>query len=164
MDFTNLIEALKETPFATALREADTLFPWTESVHVLSIAAVVGVISILDLRLLGVLAHRKEIRSLMGEVLPLTWIAFVIAVLSGFLMFSTNPFGYLDNWPFRIKLGLMLLAGLNVAVFHLVTSRKLALWNEGQPTPMAAKLAGAVSLCLWVAIVVFGRFIGFTLT
>lgn len=163
MDFTGLLEALKETPFATALREGDTAFPWTESVHVLTITAVVGLISIVDLRLMGVIAHKKEIRGLMGQILPLTWGAFAIAAVSGFLLFSTNPFGYIDNWPFRIKLGLLVLAGLNVAFFHLLTSRKLHLWDDGQPTPPTAKLAGATSLCLWIAIVVFGRFIGFTL-
>jgi hypothetical protein len=163
MDFTGLLEALKEMPFATALREADTLFPWTESIHVLSITIVVGMISIVDLRLMGVIAHRKEIRSLLGQVLPLTWVAFVVAAISGFLMFSTNPFGYVDNWPFRIKIGLLILAAANVAVFHLITSRKLHLWDAGEPTPPAAKLAGATSLSLWIAIVVFGRFIGFTL-
>lgn len=163
MDFTGLLTALKETPFAIALREGDTLFPWTESIHVLSITAVVGMISIVDLRLLGVIAHKKEIRSLMGQVLPLTWGAFVVAVISGFLMFSTNPFGYVENWPFLIKIGLLAVAGANVAVFHLITSRKLHLWDEGQPTPPTAKLAGVTSLGLWIAIVVFGRFIGFTL-
>ncbi|MDP3738811.1 MAG: hypothetical protein Q8R02_15560 [Hyphomonadaceae bacterium] len=163
MDFTGLLTALKETPFAIALREGDTLFPWTESIHVLSITVVVGMISIVDLRLLGVIAHKKEIRSLMGQVLPLTWGAFVVALISGFLMFSTNPFGYVENWPFLIKIGLLAVAGANVAAFHLITSRKLHLWDEGQPTPPTAKLAGATSLGLWIAIVVFGRFIGFTL-
>ena len=59
------------------------LFPWTESFHVLSITIVVGVISIVDLRLMGVLAHKKDITGLLRQVLPLTWVAFVVAVVDG---------------------------------------------------------------------------------
>jgi uncharacterized membrane protein len=163
MDWTGLLTALKETPFATALREGDAWFPWTESIHVLSITSVVGVISIVDLRLMGVPSHKKGVRSLLSQVLPLTWGAFAVAVITGFLMFSTNPIGYIENWPFRIKLGLLVLAGVNMAAFHLLTFRTVHLWDEGQPTPLAAKLAGATSLTLWVAIIVLGRWIGFTL-
>lgn len=163
MDLSSLLTALKESPFATALREGEYYFPWTESFHVLSIAIVVGVISIVDLRLMGIVAHKKDVSGLLRQVLPLTWLAFVIAVVTGFLMFSTDPFGYLINWPFRIKLGLLALAGVNMAVFHFVTYRTVHLWDEGQPTPAAAKLAGAASLSLWIAVVVLGRWIGFTL-
>jgi hypothetical protein len=163
MNMTGLLTALKESPLATALREGEYYFPWTESIHVLSIATVVGVISIVDLRLMGVIAHKKDVSGLLRQVLPLTWLAFAIAVVTGLLMFMTDPFGYLANWPFRIKLGLLVLAGLNMAAFHAVTYRTVHLWDEGQPTPAAAKLAGAVSLSLWVGVVVMGRWIGFTL-
>jgi hypothetical protein len=163
MDWNGLLTALKETPFAIALREGESFFPWTESFHVLSITIVVGVISIVDLRLMGVLAHKKDITGLLRQVLPLTWVAFVVAIVTGFLMFSTDPFGYWANWPFRIKLGLLALAGANMGFFHLVTYRTIHHWDEGQPTPTAAKLAGAASLSLWVGVVVLGRWIGFTL-
>lgn len=163
MDLNSLLTALKESPFATALREGEYYFPWTESFHVLSIAIVVGVISIVDLRLIGIVAHKKDVSGLLRQVLPLTWFAFATAVVTGFLLFSTDPFGYLINWPFRIKLGLLALAGVNMAVFHLATYRTVHLWDDGQPTPAAAKLAGAASLSLWIAVVVMGRWIGFTL-
>jgi hypothetical protein len=164
MDWTGVFTWLKETPFAVALREGEAYFPWTEAIHVVAITMVVGMISIVDLRLMGVIAHKKEIRSLLRQVLPLTWLAFAIAVITGFLMFSTNPFGYAENSPFLIKIGLLVLAGLNMAAFHFITFRTIHLWDEGQPTPAAAKIAGATSLCLWIAIVFLGRWIGFTLS
>ena len=67
MDLTGLLTALKESPFATALREGEYYFPWTESVHVLSITIVVGVISIVDLRLMGVIAHKKDVSGLLRQ-------------------------------------------------------------------------------------------------
>jgi hypothetical protein len=164
MDWTGLLTWLKETPFAVALREGEAYFPWTEAIHVVAITSVVGVISVVDLRLMGVLSHKKDVRGLLRQVLPLTWLAFLAAVITGFLMFSTNPFGYADNWPFRIKIGLLALAGLNMAAFHFITFRTVHLWDEGQPTPTAARVAGAASLGLWIAIVFLGRWIGFTLS
>jgi hypothetical protein len=164
MDWTSLLTWLKETPFAVALREGEAYFPWTEALHVVAITSVVGVISIVDLRLMGVLAHKKDVRGLLRQVLPLTWLAFAVALITGFLMFSTNPFGYAENWPFLVKIGFLVVAGLNMAAFHLLTFRTVHLWDEGEPTPVAAKIAGATSLCLWIAIVFLGRWIGFTLS
>jgi hypothetical protein len=65
------------------------------------------------------------------------------------------------NVPFRLKMLCLLLAAVNMIVFHAVTARGLADWEHGPP-PLAARLAGAVSLLLWITIVAAGRWIGFT--
>jgi hypothetical protein len=83
--------------------------------------------------------------------------------VTGLLLFSANALKYAENWPFRIKLCLLVLAGLNMVFFHVMTYRNVHLWDEGRPTPRGAKIAGATSLTLWIAIVCFGRWIGFTL-
>ena len=149
-------------PFATAILEGDSLFPWIETVHVLAIATVVGTISIVDLRLLGMTAHVKSARRLMSQLLPVTWTAFAVAVTSGFLMFSSKAVKYAANWPFRIKMLLLVIAGLNMIVFHLLTQRSSDRWDEGK-TPLSAKIAGATSLTLWIAIIAVARWIGFTI-
>ena len=159
----DILLALKETGFATAMREHETLFPWMEATHVLAIAAVVGTISIIDMRLMGLPAHRKSVRQLMKDVLPLTWVAFVIAVISGFLLFSAQPVKYFALWEFKAKMGLLLLAGLNMVYFHMVTFRNVHLWDELASTPPAAKIAGLLSLTLWIGVVIFGRVLGFVL-
>ena len=153
--------ALQNTGFATAIREGETLFPWIESVHVLAIVLVVGTISIVDLRLLGLPAHRRGVRRLMKDVLPITWIAFVVALVSGFLMFASAAVKYGGLWEFQLKMLLLLVAGLNMIFFHLVTFRDVHLWDELVETPRAAKIAGLFSLSLWGLIVVLGRTIGF---
>jgi hypothetical protein len=159
----DLLAALQETAFATAIREGVSLFPWIEATHVLAIVLVVGTISIIDMRLLGLPAHRRGVRRLMKDVLPFTWAAFAVAVVTGFLMFASAALKYAALWEFQAKLLLLLAAGVNMAFFHAVSFRNVHLWDELVETPRAAKIAGISSLCLWIGVVVLGRVIGFVL-
>ena len=154
---------LQATAVAKTISENEILFPWIESVHVLAIVLVVGTISIVDLRLLGVASLDRAVSRLMGDVLPYTWGAFVIAAITGILLFSSNARTYAHNFFFQGKLILLALAGLNMAIFHLVGIGDVERWGATRQTPFAAKAAGAVSLLVWVAVVAFGRWIGFTL-
>jgi hypothetical protein len=126
-------------------------------------ALVLGVISIVDLRLMGLAATGYRTSRLMRALLPLTWGAFIVALVTGVLLFTSQPALYLENTAFRIKLALLLLAGLNMAIFHLWTQRGIAVWDEEGPIPVGARLAGLISLCLWVGVVFAGRFVGFTI-
>ena len=152
---------LYETTFATAIREGDSLFPWIESVHVLALTLVVGSISIVDLRLVGVVSVNRSIASVSAEVLPFTWAAFVCTVLSGSGLFASHAVGYAQNFQFRMKLLLLVLAGVNMLTFHLIMGRGLGRWSEPGTTPWTGKVAGLISLVLWIGIVAFGRWIGF---
>jgi hypothetical protein len=156
-----LMQTLYDTSIATTIRESATLFPWLESVHVLMIATVVGTIAIVDLRLIGVSAHRRGARQLIIDMLPFTWIAFVLALITGTLLFLSNATGYYESMPFRFKLLAIVIAGLNMAVFHLTAYRKIGEWDDRLPTPAAAKIAGVSSLCLWLLIIFLGRWIGY---
>jgi hypothetical protein len=154
---------LQATPIARAISENEILFPWIESIHVLAIVLVVGTISIVDLRLLGVASLDRAVKRLMGDVLPLTWSAFAIAAITGSLLFASDALNYGHNFFFRGKLILLCLAGLNMALFHVFGSRNVAHWDAARQTPISAKVAGGVSLLLWVCVVAFGRGIGFTM-
>lgn len=162
MTLDPLLSALENTGWATAIREGSNLFPLIETVHVIALTAVVGSIAVLDLRLLGVFAHHRRVSRLARELLPLTWGAFALAVLTGTLMFASAATRYAANTPFKLKFVLMLLAGLNMAAFHAGAFRRVQDWDEAQRTPASARIAGAASLALWIGIVAAGRFIGFT--
>jgi hypothetical protein len=161
MSLHDVFSALENTAFATAIREGEGIFPWIESIHVLAITLVVGTISVIDLRLLGLPAHRRSVRQLMADVLPFTWGAFAFAVATGFLLFSSAAVKYSGELVFQVKMIVLVLAGANMAVFHLLTFRSIHLWDEMLDTPAAARLAGGGSLALWLCVVVFGRLIGF---
>ena len=95
------------------------------------------------------------------ETLPWTWSAFIVAVMSGALMFSSAAVKYYGNIPFRIKLVLLAMAGINMVVFHLTAFRMVHAWNHAVPTPIAARVAASLSLLFWAGVVFAGRWIGF---
>jgi hypothetical protein len=157
------LKSLQEMAIPTEIRENETLFPVIESLHVLAICLVVGTISVLDLRLLGLASRNRPVLELSRGILTCTWIAFVVAAITGSLMFSAKALAYSGNFYFRVKLILLALAGLNMAAFHVLSGRKMAAWGAGVTPPLAARAAGGLSLLLWAGVVGFGRWIGFTL-
>jgi hypothetical protein len=158
-----LLTALQDTSIATAIRENEILFPWIESIHVLAFVVVVGSISIVDLRLLGLASRERPVQGVLREVLPVTWGAFAVAATAGGLLFSSKALDYAHSGLFQAKMVLLALAGINMAVFHAFTGRTADRWKPTTPVPMAARTAGALSLILWIGVVACGRWIGFTM-
>jgi len=159
----DLIAPLENSSLADSIRENDLLFPFIESVHVLSICLVVGSILVVDLRLLGIASTNQPVSRVTRAILPLTWSAFVVAVVSGSLMFISNATKYLGNGYFIAKLLLIGAAGVNMAIFHAVVARDQPRWDNRTAPPVRARLAGGVSILLWIAVVACGRWIGFTM-
>lgn len=155
------MQSIYDWPLSTAIRQVDVLFPALESLHVIGIAAVVGTIAIVDLRLLGYSAHRPSAYKLVRELLPYTWIAFVLTVVTGLLMFVSKSVDYSVNSFFLSKMAVVLVAGLNMGVFHLGVYRRIDQWDVDVKPPTAARVAGFTSLLLWTLAVFLGRWIGF---
>ena len=154
---------LQETAIGTEVRENETLFPWIESVHVLAIAVVVGTIAMVDLRLLGFANMDRPVGRLTHSVLVCTWIAFALAAVTGGLLFAANATTYAGNFFFRGKMILLALAGLNMLLFHAWSNREIESWGADVTPPTRARIAGGISLVLWISVIGFGRWIGFTL-
>ena len=161
--FSDLIAFFEDSNIADAIRENDLLFPFIESVHVVAICLVVGSILALDLRLLGLASIGRPVGRLARAILPVTWVAFAIAATSGFLLFISNASKYLANGYFDAKIILICAAGLNMIVFHAISAKDLPQWEKQAPPPPRARLAGALSILLWIAVVTCGRWIGFTM-
>jgi hypothetical protein len=159
--FDAFLHWLESTAPAIAISESSWLFPGIESVHVVAIALVVGSISMVDLRLLDVNLRDRPVGELTAEVLPWTWASFAVAVCTGALMFASNATHYWGTVPFRAKMSLLLLAGINMLVFHATTNKSVGVWGHQAHTPRAAKISGGISLGLWLGVVTFGRWIGF---
>ena len=135
--------------------------PVVEAIHVLTAAIVFGTILIVDLRLLGFPNTRRSITRIEHELLRYTWGAFIISVVTGILMFVANATTYYGNTAFRLKMLALVLAGLNMAVFHLLTARSPN-WEDNAHPPAPGRVAAVLSIALWLAIIFLGRWIGFT--
>jgi hypothetical protein len=165
MNIASLLTAIEAWPISAALRGempgTEWLFPIVETLHVMAFTIVFGSIAMLDLRLLGIASRDSTVSRLSNEVLPWTWTAWGAAAVFGSLMFMAKAETYAGNLQFRLKFVCMGLAALNMLIFKFGAYRQVARWDSGEP-PMSAKLAGALSLSLWIGVVFFGRWIGFT--
>lgn len=164
MNLEALFQQIYDSSLASTIRENTEAFPWIESLHVLAITIVFGTIMIVDLRLLGYQSHRRGARKLINELLPYTWVAFVAAVITGALLFTSNAVAYSHNSAFQWKMVAIVAAGINMGIFHLTAHRRIVEWDDALPTPMAARVAGLSSLALWTLVIFLGRWIGFTLS
>jgi hypothetical protein len=155
----NFLTWLETTSVGMAVAESAWLFPTLEVIHVLGLALVVGSIAAFDLRTLGLAWLSRPLETLVREVLPWTWSGFIIALVTGLLLFSASATIYVENGAFLGKMALLLLAGLNVLFFHLHPHhRRLVVKGHASLTLRAS---AATSLILWTGIVVLGRWIGF---
>jgi hypothetical protein len=159
----DLIAFVEHGTLGELVRENDLLFPFLESVHVLAVCLVVGSIAVVDLRLLGFASVDRPVGRLMRSILPITVGAFGLAVAAGSLLFISHASKYLENRFFIAKITLIALAGVNMAVFHLIGARNLDQWENDALPPLFARVAGGLSLFLWVSVVACGRWIGFTM-
>ena len=154
-------EWLADTSWSVDLHESQYAYPLIESIHVWTMAVFFGSVVMFDLRLLGVALRKVPASEVVDRLLPLTIAAFVIMVISGLLLFYAIPLRSYQSIFFRFKMLLMLLAGLNVWLFHSRVYPKVATWDvEGVP-PRRARVAGAVSLVLWIGIIFSGRMIAY---
>jgi hypothetical protein len=100
----------------------------------------------------------------MAEVLPVTWTAFALAAITGSLLFSSNAVKYSHNTFFLAKMSLLVLAFVNVVIFHLITARGMEAWDESPRVPAPVRAAGLLSLTVWIAVIACGRWVGFTMS
>ena len=162
MDLTPLVEAAQNSALSEWMRTSLKAVAIINALHIMSIVTVFGTIFIVDLRLLGFPNLRRPFTRVSDELLKLTWGAFFTALVTGALMFAANANTYFGNTAFRFKMLALVLAGLNMAIFQLVTFRTVGNWNTDVRPPSAARLAGVLSILVWVTVIFFARWIGFT--
>jgi len=164
MSLHDALKAIEAWPLSEEIQVSSWMFPAIETAHVVAITLVFGTVLIVDLRVLGLASGRRPVTALSHEVLPWTWAAFILAAISGGLMFISKADGYFFNLHFLLKMCLLLAAGLNMALFHIGPFQGVADWDEKTVAPARARLACALSLGIWLGVVTLGRWIGFTLT
>ncbi len=151
--------ALQESALGEAMRQSLLLYPAVEIVHLTGIALLVGSITALDLRLIG-LRRFLPASGMARHLLPVSVCGFVLAAGSGSLLFATEAASLAFNPAFQLKLALIALGGINAAAFHLGPWRAVAGWEHAPPPP-AARLGGALSILLWLGVLACGRMIAY---
>lgn len=134
------------------------VYPWISGIHILGIGCLVGAILLLDLRLLG--AFRSlAVFQIAGPAIRIAGTGLVVAVSTGFLLFSGQPAHYLANPAFVSKLAILAIGVMNLTILH--RSRAWVSVMAGGPVTPPIRTAAAISLVTWIAAVFAGRWIAF---
>ena len=158
-----LWQALEASAVGSYVASSEWAFPTLESIHVIAIVTVVGTVAVMDLRLLGLASNDAAVTTMSRDTLPYTWGAFVLALITGSLLFVSKATSYAANPWFIWKMAFLVLAGLNMGIFHVFTWRTVRTWDSDCAVPTGGKIAGALSLLFWLVVIFCGRLIGFTL-
>ena len=155
------MHAVEAAGVARLMRESLWLYPAIEVVHITGIAVLVGSIAMFDVRLLGV-GRTMSVRALSGFLLPWTLGALLLIVPTGLMMFSAHAADFIDNPAFKVKMLLLLCAGVNAALFRTGVYQRVAAWDTDAAPPLTARAQALLSLVLWVSIISCGRLIAYT--
>src|SRR5689334_5055956 len=137
---TSLLKLLQGSALGEAMRGAEYLYPVLEASHILGIALLVGPAFTFDLRLLGIGHRAVSVTSAARNLLPVSHIGFAIAVVTGIALLSAQATVVAGTGAAPWKFGLLILACLNVSVFHGGIYRRVNEWTEAAVTPVAARV------------------------
>lgn len=152
------------TSLSQFIQNDPNAFPMLEVFHIIALALVIGPIILLDLRLIGASSDRSlSTKRIMGFIVPIVGSAFAVALVTGIGLFISQPERYVQTPVFWVKMGLLMLAGLNMLVFHLWLEKSQYDLDQQGKLAGRVRLAGLSSILFWISVLFAGRFIGFLL-
>jgi hypothetical protein len=156
MSLAEWCQWLEQTPTSTAIAESIWLFPLLEGSHILALPLSVGMIVIFDLHLLGLALVGSRAGRVMHDILRWSKIGFAVVFVTGGLLFMCHAGKAYESPFFRAKVIFLVLLGINAAVYQVVFYPRMAHWDASR-TPSGAKFCAALSLLMWIGVIVCGR-------
>jgi hypothetical protein len=163
MSIVEICHLIQNTSLATSFKQADFIFPAVEGTHILALSLSVGLILMLDLRLLGVAFESEPVSRVMHQVMPWALPGFAIMFVTGVVLFLAQAESAYTNSYFRVKMLLLALLGLNAVLFQFKFYPHMAEWDTAESVPMSVRVIAIVSLLLWMAVIACGRLMAYEL-
>ena len=155
---------LEQTRVGSAIAEGRYAFPIIEGIHLIGLAVAVGLLMLVDLRLMGVFLTQVPPRQLHRQLLPYVLAGFGVIVLAGVLLLSSEATTVFASPPWPFKMAFLTLGGFNALYFEFVSSRRPEAMPATGPLPASVRVAGAASFALWVLVIICGRLIPYITT
>jgi hypothetical protein len=143
-------EALEQAHWVEVMGMTGWIYSTIAVTHYVSMFWFIGSIAVVDLRVMGLAAPKRNLGDLAQQLFPWAWIGFTVAMLSGFLMFATAAGDWAPSPHFHIKLALIA-ASVAFAIAVQISANKL---SNAAEIPMGIKLVALLSLLLWIATIV----------
>jgi hypothetical protein len=163
MSILELCHNIQQTAWATGFRQADLFFPLVEGTHILALALSVGLIVVLDLRLLRLAFESESVARIMQQIMPWALVGFAIVFVTGILLFLAQAESVYTNGYFRVKILLLVLLGVNALFFQFKYYPNLAAWETAGAIPAGAQIIAVTSLAFWMIVIACGRLMAYEL-
>jgi len=154
-------EAIGATSFSIGLHESYYMYAWIESIHVITLMVSLGMLIVIDLRMLGVWLKDVPASKIAERLDRPMLIGFSIMVVTGVLLYVGIPIRTTQSLWFRIKVILLVVAFINAWLFRRHMQGSVGSWDVAQVPPRRTRVAAALSLTLWAGVVCCGRFIAY---
>lgn len=157
MDLLAFAEWCSSTRLALLISESPWAFAVIESVHLLGLSVIGGMVIVLDLRLLGVGLTRYSVRDLAREVWPWQNLALVVMLTTGVLLFLSEATKCYYSTPFWVKISTLL-----VSMAFLYTVKRTIVFAHAPAGRTTGAIVALLSLGMWFVVGASGRWIGFS--
>jgi hypothetical protein len=137
------------------------MYNWIESIHVMTLAVCLGMLCVIDLRMLGLGLMRVPASTLAARLNKPMLLGFALMFVTGVLLYSAIPVRTTQSLWFRIKLVLLVAAAINAWLFHRHMNASVSTWDTAATPPRRTRIAAGLSLSLWAGVVITGRFIAY---
>lgn len=144
-------EHLEGNPFISHIGQSGYFYNTASVLHYFCVFVMVGSMTLVDLRVLGVAAKRTTILQLSNQMFPWMWTAFAIATISGFLEFLPTGGDFSASLQFQLKTLFIILA----VVFAIIVQVGVKKWTTMPEAPAGAKVIAVISILLWLTSIVF---------
>ena len=158
---TPYFQWLQDTPVSVYLREDSFWYPFLIALHVMGNATGVGLILALDFRLLGWGMKKTSVSAIFNQLRPWAIAGIVYQMVTGLVLFWSEPIKCYESKWFWIKMVAMFLALGNAMLFDRTIYPSVAKWDTTLTLPGRIKFAGGSSLLLWAIVIYAGRWLAY---
>jgi hypothetical protein len=152
---------LDSTAWSTRLHESYYMYNWIETTHVLTLMISLGLLFVIDLRMLGLVLPQVPATVIARRLQWPMLFGFTIMIMTGLLLVYAIPVRSVQSLWLRIKVVLLIAAFINALIFHLQMKKADSLWEVESRAPLPLRIGAILSLAVWSLVVICGRFIAY---
>ena len=157
----NLARWLDSQSWSTAIHESIYLYAWIETTHVITLMVFLGMLFVIDLRMLGAIFPKVPASIIAQRLDKPMMIGFAMMLITGFLLYYAIPVRTTQSLWFRIKVVLLIVAGINAFLFRAKMQASSSSWDLDPMPPKRMRVGAMLSLVLWAGVVITGRTIAY---
>jgi hypothetical protein len=160
--FRPLAESIARTDLSLTLQTHSWIVPTSQSIHILGVSVLFTSALVINGRILGIGSSGRTVPQLFDALLPWMWAALAALVITGITQTIAEPVRQFIAPVFWAKMAMIIVVVLTTRLYVARIRAHVSQWISGSTPPPAARIFAVGSSLLWIAIIVCGRFIGYT--